>query len=183
MATMGRPSSKTFTAFGDFRFDVNDLLGKLTVDENQCHVWTGGRHRQGYGMMGGFRFDAGVRKKIMTVAHRVAMMVHLNRPLGRQDYVIHTCTNPLCCNPDHLLVGGPVERSEILKKNIQEERARYRAGESVSLRFYRHIKYTDDEVRWIRTANTLDIADRYKVTRREAVNIRLYLQKKYEWVA
>jgi len=183
MATMGRPSSKTFTKFGDFRFDVNDLLGSLRVDENHCHVWTKGRHRQGYGMMGGFRFDNGVRVKIMTVVHRVAMMIHLNRGLTRQDYVIHTCTNPLCCNPAHLLVGGPAERSEILKKNIQEERARYRAGDAVSLRFYRKLKYTDDEVRWIRTANSLDIAHRYLVTRREAINIRCYLQKKYDWVA
>ena len=135
-------------------------------------------------MIGGFRFDNGVRVKIMTVTHRLAMMIHLGRALARQEYVMHTCNNLLCCNPAHLLLGGPAERAQVMQANIRNERAARRAGADVPvLRFQKNIKYTDDEVRWIRTANTLDIAARYGVTRGHAVYIRLYLQKKYEWVA
>jgi hypothetical protein len=38
----------------------------------------------------------------MTVAHRVAWRIAHQRPLTKDDDIVHTCGNNLCCNPLHL---------------------------------------------------------------------------------
>ena len=45
------------------------------------------------------------------------MMLHLGRELTKDDYVIHTCGNNLCCNPDHLQVTTSGDRDDLVKAN------------------------------------------------------------------
>ena len=62
-----------------------------------CWIWTGGVHRQGYGMFNG----SGIKRTI--TAHRFSAMIHgidMSGPVLR-----HMCHNPICCNPDHLETG------------------------------------------------------------------------------
>lgn len=56
-----------------------------------CWEWQRGVNNHGYGTL---RY-----KGKMELAHRVVMGL----PRGE---VRHTCDNPKCCNPDHLLVGS-----------------------------------------------------------------------------
>jgi hypothetical protein len=180
MALRGRPSKKTYTQIGNYRFDVEFFQSKLKAQPTGCLEWTGATHRQGYGMCGGFRVHD--NKKIMTVTHRIAMMIELDRDLASTEFVVHECTNLLCCNPAHMILGGTAERSQIMRRNMDIQRQKITAGTATDDKYQRHAKYTADEVRWIRTANSLDIADRYNLTRLSASNLRAYLKKNYTWV-
>jgi hypothetical protein len=61
-----------------------------------CWEWTAYKLRDGYGR---FRVN-----KRMVLAHRVAYTLTKGEiPDGL--IVRHTCDNPACCNPDHLILG------------------------------------------------------------------------------
>ncbi len=68
-----------------------------------CHLWTGNLDDEGYG-----RFKrSGKHHK----AHRVALELHLGRPIATGLLALHSCPggdNPACCNPRHLREGDEV---------------------------------------------------------------------------
>ncbi len=72
-----------------------------------CWVWQKGRNSGGYGVFSvrntPEQYELTGRSFTQLVAHRVA--VALSRPLMAGDYVMHTCDNPPCCNPEHLRIG------------------------------------------------------------------------------
>lgn len=79
--------------------------------------------------------------------HRVAMSLRLNRnivsptrQLNQGEIVRHKCDNPICCNPDHLLLGTQLE-------NIQDRDKRGRTSKGEH-RY--NSKLTEKEVREIR---------------------------------
>jgi hypothetical protein len=62
-----------------------------------CWPWTGAQNpRNGYGYL--------TYRSAQRFAHRVALELSGQEiPVGL--LVMHTCENPLCCNPAHLKVG------------------------------------------------------------------------------
>jgi hypothetical protein len=89
-----------YTQVGDIFVNITTYKRNL-VPDGDCLVWTGPLHRQGYGFIG-YLTETGLRK--MTVAHRVAMRLKLNRGLATKEDVRHTCNKNHCCNPDHLYI-------------------------------------------------------------------------------
>ena len=74
---------------------VNDLLAN-TNEVNGCREWKGSLHRNGYAKIGKTTMF------LTPLLHReVFRMVRGFYP----EVVMHTCDNPKCINPDHL-VGG-----------------------------------------------------------------------------
>lgn len=67
-------------------------------EPDECWHWEGGllKSRGNYGQVG-FNY-----KKYRS--HRVAYEL-AKGPLSSEDKVLHTCDNPKCCNPSHLLKG------------------------------------------------------------------------------
>jgi len=107
------------------------LWSRVEKMPSGCWEWQGYRMPEpgNYGQIGvpGHRSD---------VTHRVAYRVACGEiPAGM--VVRHTCDNPPCVNPDHLLLGTAAENSQDMV-----ERGRSTRG--------RNAKLTDDQVREIR---------------------------------
>lgn len=66
---------------------------KERPDLGPCWIWTGARHRAGYGQIRRFHK--------LWLAH-VYMYVHLVRSFRSDLELDHLCRVRLCCNPDHL---------------------------------------------------------------------------------
>ena len=90
-----------YTRVSDIWINMTRYQERLRPMASGCVEYHGARHRQGYAMIGVLNLE-GVRK--MTVAHRVAMRLKLNRALSSTEDVRHTCGNNLCCNPEHLYI-------------------------------------------------------------------------------
>lgn len=73
------------------------LKSKMEIHESGCHIFTGGKDRCGYGGMKVGKHRLGTHK-IMYL-------------LVKGDYdqenleLMHTCDNPACMNPDHIVPG------------------------------------------------------------------------------
>jgi hypothetical protein len=96
--------------FGDVWVDTRVLESRSQVMPNGCIEYTGPRHQQGYGMITIVYADT--LKFGMTTTHRLAMKMKLKSPIARHDYVLHTCKNPACMNPNHLYFG---DHSDMVK--------------------------------------------------------------------
>ena len=76
-----------FTEFGDVWVDMEYYNRFLQEQPNGCIHWTGGRHAQGYGMMG--VYDPAQDKRKMATVHRTTMKMKLGRDLVPGENVIH----------------------------------------------------------------------------------------------
>ena len=99
-----------------------------------CHLWTAARLPTGYG-----RFVLSKPRVFQAYAHRMEVERKLGRNLRSNEIVRHSCDNPPCVNPDHLLIGTRID-------NVQDrqDRERQARGEQVY-----GAKLTEDQVRLI----------------------------------
>jgi hypothetical protein len=73
---------------------------------DECWEWTGSRHpRYPHG-----RLVVGGRAGRVHYAHRLAWL-HWVGPIPPDLIVRHTCDNPPCCNPAHLLLGTQADNT------------------------------------------------------------------------
>lgn len=111
-----------------------------------CWLWMDARRPKGYGV---FSVPVeGQRAWLQLRANRVAFVL-VNGPLGPRELVRHTCDNPPCCRPDHLVKGDPtankkdaVERNRVAlgerhgravltSKDVSMIRLRHASGETL----------------------------------------------------
>ena len=108
------------------------------VDKSgDCWEWTGVTTPEGYG-----RFVVWYRTENQLIgAHRVSIYLDGRDPRGK--VVRHTCDNPSCVNPNHLILGT-------IQDNIQDrsDRNRQAVGEKVHTS-----KLTKEQVLEIRASN------------------------------
>jgi hypothetical protein len=67
-----------------------------------CREWSAGRFKKGYGMFNAGRWPDG--RQDTRYAHRVVWEL-IHGPIPEGLVVRHSCDNPPCCNPAHLLIG------------------------------------------------------------------------------
>lgn len=73
----------------------------MSGGQNACWEWQGHRHKVGHGQVRGNNDKA-------EYTHRVAWELSYG-PIPEGKVVRHTCDNPPCCNPLHLVLGTQKE--------------------------------------------------------------------------
>ena len=175
---LNNPIDASATLIGDVWVKLPEYHQRCQTQANGCIYWTGGLHRQGYGMA--FGWDLQGRRKMMT-AHRLAMKMHLGRALDRSEQVYHTCGVAVCCNPDHLALGTRREIVENMQAHGRGNGLKPRAR-LLKKQHNRTYKYTDAEMLWMREATLDDIQNRYGYTRAKASGIRWRIRNQYVWL-
>lgn len=101
--------------------------------EGDCHEWIGAKTKAGYGV---FTFA-----DISVLSHRLIYRVNGG---GEAEVVMHTCDNPSCCNPSHLIGGTYVQnmkdmdakgRRVVSKANHLRDRQKHPRAKSVKTPF------------------------------------------------
>jgi len=67
------------------------------VANGECLEWLGARLPDGYGRISNNGKQTTTHRTVFELVHGVR--------LTRADFVRHSCDNPPCCNPKHLLIG------------------------------------------------------------------------------
>jgi hypothetical protein len=74
-----------------------------------CWIWTASTDRDGYGHMW-------VDGKLIPT-HRLAYLLFVG-DIQNNFYVLHSCDNPICVNPNHLFLGSQTDNmQDMIKKN------------------------------------------------------------------
>lgn len=74
-------------------------------DPDACWLWKGKIGSLGYGLFNHAGFS--------THAYRIAwMLLNPSFPTGNGSLIRHTCSNPRCCNPNHLRIGTHKENAQ-----------------------------------------------------------------------
>lgn len=107
------------------------------IPEHTCWEWTASRKPKvnDHNDYGNF-YDG---KKVIG-AHRYSWMIHnQNRPVPKGLYVIHSCDNPGCVNPNHLRLGTPLDnvRDKIEHKRGSLRGTHCKAGHKFTRTFIR----------------------------------------------
>jgi hypothetical protein len=123
------------------------IAEKAKPVESGCHEWQGCLLPNGYGQ---------VHLKGKTVlAHRAAYEV-ANGPIPDGLFVLHSCDNRKCVNPDHLSVGTRDDNAADMVSKLRQAHGTKNG----------HAKLTSEQVRDIRAAigSCKEIGARYSVT-------------------
>lgn len=87
--------------------------------QNTCWPWIGARFKEGYGA---FRVTWATGARTLR-AHRVAyILAHGSVP--NSEVVRHTCDNPPCCNPKHLIPGTQLDNTADRKERMRCDHVR-----------------------------------------------------------
>ena len=108
---------------------VSRLALKLAAGLTQegpggCREWGGNRTPKGYGMIKLGKRNG--RRHVQVYAHRLAYEL-AHGPIPEGMYVMHSCDNPPCCNPNHLRIGTPADNA---RDRDEKGRARDPRGEN-----------------------------------------------------
>jgi hypothetical protein len=85
-------------------------------DADECWPWHGSRHPKGYG-----NFMLATRASIP--AHRYSFYLR-NGELPSDQLIRHTCDNPCCVNPHHLLAGSHADNARDAKERGRNTKGR-----------------------------------------------------------
>jgi hypothetical protein len=168
-----------YTYIGKYGLHKENFFKRLIEDDNGCLLWSGGTHNQGYGMVS--VYNTALNKRQMNVAHRMAMMIELDRELGSKEFVVHEfCDNQLCCNPAHMIVGDATDRNRVQYAKGRRP-TKHKSGEQIKKQ-NRAYKYTDDEMRLMRDGTIEAITDYFKVSKSAASHMKHRMKKGYKWL-
>lgn len=121
--------------------------------EDDCWIWTRGRTKYGYGVIS-------INHK-MVLAHRLIASNFNVATLTFWDVVCHSCDNPPCVNPKHLIVATHAFNTADSRSKGRLIQSNPSIGERSP-----HAKLTEEQVKFIRTTGEsgASLARRFNVT-------------------
>lgn len=123
---------------------------------DECVEWPVGRDQDGYGIL--------QHRRKTVRAHRLSYELH-HGPIKSTDIIRHTCDNPPCVNPNHLMKGSTADNV-----NDKISRGRMKVGSQI-----RSSKLTEKDVLEIRKiGRSLPqwmIAERFGIARRTVSHV------------
>lgn len=137
------------------------LDARCVVAANGCIEFVGARTEFGYG-----RITRGARGAGYERAHRVAWEL-ANGAIPDGMWVLHSCDNPPCCNPDHLFLGD-------VTANVQDMISKGRgSGHLPSGEAHPGARLTDAQVTLLRSlaptvGNYAELGRRFGITKQHA---------------
>lgn len=98
----------------------------VSREVRSCWEWTASTRKDGYGQVW--------QGKALLSAHRVAYELR-NGPLPEGYVLRHTCDNPRCCNPNHLVAGTHEANMRDMKVRARNRfgNSRQKSGREISL--------------------------------------------------
>ncbi len=139
--------------------DKEAFWSKVDIKDTakECWNWLGAKKPKGYGNLRA--------NKQYLLAHRVSFELE-NGPIPNGFIVCHTCDNPSCCNPSHLMLGTTKSNSiDMLIKNRQKDKKYAAKGSRNGMS-----KLNEEKVLAIRSEyksgskNQYELAEHYGVT-------------------
>lgn len=96
-----------------------------------CWNWKGLKSEKGYGV---FCHHAGGGRKSQIRSHRIAYTL-TKGPIKPGEFILHSCDNKACCNPDHLRAGTNID-------NVRDrmERNRLCSGAKINMEIANEIR-------------------------------------------
>ena len=124
--------------------------------EGDCHIWTGApdKHTGGYGKVC-FEGTGWLVHRLIAYWNGIDISKH----------ILHSCDNPLCGNPAHLSAGSHADN---MKDMINKRR-------------HRHM-FNDEEVLFLRTADTKNIMQRFNLNAQDARHARWRARHHYKHI-
>lgn len=84
--------------------DISRYWSKVLVKGlDECWLWQAGLNNKGYGIFTLANGKPGGRKH---VASRISCFLKHGGPPTGKPFTLHSCDNPLCCNPGHVRWGS-----------------------------------------------------------------------------
>lgn len=141
------------------KYQIEAFWSKVNISDNpkECWEWQGAKKPKGYGNV---RID----NKYKT-AHRVAFEL-CNGAIPPGFIVCHTCDNPSCCNPSHLMLGTTKSNSADMLIKGRQKKKEYAARGSVN----GNSKLTEAEVIKIREAYSKQEMTQYELAKEYGVS-------------
>ena len=123
--------------------------------KNKCWEWQAGLNSK----KPGYNYGLFYVNKGSTLAHRLALSFHQNKLVNSKMEVMHTCDNPLCCNPYHLLEGTHKENMQDMnrknRRTCEKGEKRYNAKlndkkvKEMRVLFKNYEKYKKDNITYL----------------------------------
>lgn len=101
--------------------DINRFWSKVSKFKTKkgCLEWLESTSTDGYGK---FKLDHHTLR-----SHRLAYVLSNKEQIPDDMWVLHTCDNPLCCNPDHLWLGDNSDnQQDMVKKGRYNSKSDYK---------------------------------------------------------
>lgn len=97
-STFGKPAIAPLSKETYDRRCIKRILNRIAINESGCWIWQGTKNGKGYGLTN-YRNGS-------SHVHRLLYKLLNNVELSEEQFVLHKCDNPPCCNPAHLFLGN-----------------------------------------------------------------------------
>jgi len=124
---------------------IEDRFWSKVKKTEGCWIWTAFKNKGGYGVFGVAHSQSGGPSQLM-LAPRMAWTL-TNGEIPEGQYVLHSCDNPSCVNPDHLRLGSLAENAQEMWSKRRGRPPPPLFGEDNA-----NHRLTDEQVRLIRSS-------------------------------